>query len=234
MAGSSWSACPREILVQCFTTQADNLDNVSANATCKAWHDALLAAAELITAMSVCDGPLSNQTRLLHNFPNLQTVKIVMAAVASKGSDFHTDSPNNGQHSQQQAVWLPISCTCLIMEDFSNAGSSENLSNLQEVHIQAARMPLMSFASLGSLQNLLALTIAGGREPGQNALITGSIVNLPKGLTLPAAPSPAGLQCLKQTVRLKHVAIAKREGRSLACLLQCCVFNPKLCSCSCI
>ena len=183
MAGSSWSACPREILVQCFTTQADNLDNVSANATCKAWHDALLAAAELITAMSVCDGPLSNQTRLLHNFPNLQTVKIVMAAVASKGSDFHTDSPNNGQHSQQQAVWLPISCTCLIMEDFSNAGSSENLSNLQEVHIQAARMPLMSFASLGSLHNLLALTIAGGNEPGQKALISGSIVDLPKGLT---------------------------------------------------
>ena len=106
-----------------------------------------------------------------------------MAAGSTKGSDFHVDSPNNGQHSQQQAVWLPISCTCLIMEDFSNAGSSENLSNLQEVHIQAARMPLMSFASLGSLQNLLALTIAGGREPGQNALITGSILDLPKGLT---------------------------------------------------
>ncbi len=183
MAGSSWSACPREILVQCFATQADYLDNVSADATCKAWHDALLAAADLITDMSVCDGPLSNQTHLLHKFPNLQTIKIVMAAGSTEGFDFHTDSPNNGQHSQQQAVWLPTSCTCLIMEDFSNAGSSENLSNLQEVRIQAARMPLMSFASLGSLQNLLVLTIAGGREPGQNALITGSIVDLPKGLT---------------------------------------------------
>ncbi len=57
------------------------------------------------------------------------------------------------------------------------------LSNLQEVHIQAARMPLMSFASLGSLHNLLALTIAGGHESGQKALITGSIVDLPEGLT---------------------------------------------------
>lgn len=183
MAGSSWSACPREILVQCFATQADYVDNVSADATCKAWHDALLAAAELITDMSVCDGPLSNQTHFLRRFPNLQSINIGMAAGSIEGSDFHTDFPNSGQHSQQQAVWLPTSCTRLIVEDFSNSGSSKNLSSLQEVRIQAARTLSMSFASLGSLQNLLALTIAGGREPGQHALIAGSIVDLPKGLT---------------------------------------------------
>lgn len=42
MAESDWSACPLEILVQCFATQADYFDNKAADATCKAWHDAML------------------------------------------------------------------------------------------------------------------------------------------------------------------------------------------------
>jgi len=62
MAESDWQACPREILVQCFATQADYFDNNSADATCKAWHDAMLGVTELLTDISVCDGPVSNQT----------------------------------------------------------------------------------------------------------------------------------------------------------------------------
>ena len=183
MAGSSWSACPLEILVQCFATQADfTLSNVSADATCKAWQDALLAVADLITDMSVCNGPLSNQTHLLHKLPNLQTIKIIQAAGFIEGSDFHRGSLNNRRHSQQQAVRLPTSCTCLIMEEWQLAGNLD-LSNLQELHIQAARLPLISFAGLASLQKLLVLKIVGGHERGKNALVTGSIVDLPKGLT---------------------------------------------------
>ena len=47
MAESDWQACPREILIQCFASQADYFDNNSADATCKAWHDAMLGVTYL-------------------------------------------------------------------------------------------------------------------------------------------------------------------------------------------
>jgi len=106
-----------------------------------------------------------------------------------------------------------------------NAFSS--FTKLQTLHLGHS-----SFVSLPQLPiSLTELDLSGSNVADLNRLPI--LTNLQK-LTLPAAPSPAGLQCLKQTVRLKHVAIVKREGRSLACLLQCCVFNPELCSCSCI
>ncbi|KAL0044615.1 hypothetical protein WJX82_002847 [Trebouxia sp. C0006] len=55
----------------------------------------------------------------------------------------------------------------------------------------------------------MELDLSGSKVVVLNILPT--LTNLQK-LTLPATPSPAGLQCLKQTVRLKHVAIVKREG----------------------
>lgn len=38
MAESDWSACPREILHQCFVTQTDYYDNKAAGLSCKACH----------------------------------------------------------------------------------------------------------------------------------------------------------------------------------------------------
>ena len=70
-----------------------------------------------------------------------------------------------------------------------------------------------SFVSLPQLPNSLTeLDLSGSKVGDLTRLAT--LINLQK-LTLPATPSPpAGLQCLKQTPRLKHVAIVKREGRS--------------------
>ncbi|KAL0032965.1 hypothetical protein WJX77_008624 [Trebouxia sp. C0004] len=45
MAESDWSACPREILYQCFAIQTDYYDNKPADLTCRAWHDEMLGVA---------------------------------------------------------------------------------------------------------------------------------------------------------------------------------------------
>lgn len=69
-----------------------------------------------------------------------------------------------------------------------------------------------SFVSLPQLRSSLTeLDLSGSKVGDLTRLAT--LINLQK-LTLPATPSPAGLQCLKQTPRLKHVAIVKREGGS--------------------
>ena len=162
MAESDWQACPREFLVQCFATQADYFDNNSADATCKAWHDAMLGVTELLTAISVCGGPVSNQTHLLHNFPNLQTIKIAHAAGP-------TQQNGNMQHR--------------ILGHFCQVVEQKKLSNLQELHIQTACCIMTPLTSLTSLKELLVLTVAGGEQEEEAAYIMGRIVDLPRGIT---------------------------------------------------
>ena len=162
MAESDWQACPREILVQCFATQADYFDNSSADATCKAWHDAMLGVTELLTDISVCDGPVSNQTHLLHNFPNLQTIKIVHAA-----------GPTQQYGDRQQASIFPFMYQMLW--HFRQVVKQNKLSNLQELHIQTACRPTISLTSLTSLKKLLVLTVAGGEQEEETVYIMGRI-----------------------------------------------------------
>ncbi len=98
--------------------------------------------------------------------------------------------------------------------------------------VQTLHLGHSSFISLPQLPiSLTKLDLSGSKVADLTSLPT--LTNLQK-LTIPATPFPAGLQCLKQTVRLKHVAIVKHEGRLLACLVQCCLFNPKFCSRPCI
>ncbi len=90
-----------------------------------------------------------------------------------------------------------------------------SLTNLQSLHLGHP-----SFVSLPQLPtSLTELDLSGSKVVDLTSLPT--LTNLQK-LALPAKPSPAGLQCLKQTVRLKHVAIVEREGRLFVCLLQGC------------
>ena len=84
------------------------------------------------------------------------------------------------------------------------------LTNLQSLHLGHP-----SFVSLPQLpSSLTELDLSGSKVADLTSLPT--LTNLQK-LTLPAAPSSAVLQCLKQALRLKHVAIVEREGR-LFCL----------------
>ena len=170
MAESDWQACPREILLQCFATQADYFDNNSADAACKAWHDAMLGVTELLTDISVYDGPVSNQTRLLHNFPNLQTIKIVHAA---------GPTPPHGNRQQVSVFAVKY----WMSGHFCQIVKQNKLSNLQELHIQTACHPLMSLASFTSLKKLLVLTVAGGEQEEETVYITGHMVDLPRAIT---------------------------------------------------
>lgn len=168
MAESDWSACPHEILVQYY------FDNKAADATCKAWHDAMLGVAEFLAEIPVCDGPIGCQTPLLHKFPNLLTVKIVQA------DDIQHDD------IRQRTMTLPLSCTYLTLGQFRHAGTVsplDQLSTLQELHFQTAWHPMISFASLTSLKKLLVLTVAGDPQERENVMVTGSIVDLPRGIT---------------------------------------------------
>ncbi len=135
----------------------------------------MLGVNELLTDISVCDGPLRNQTHLLHNFPNLRTIKMIQAADATQPYD-----------TRQQAISLPLSCTCLMLGQFRYPGTFwplDKLSDLQELHIQTAWYPMISFASLRSLKKLLVLTVAGGPQENETVIITGSIVDLPRDIT---------------------------------------------------
>jgi len=107
---------------------------------------------------------------------------------------------------------MPVTATS------QNAFSS--FTNLQTLHLGHS-----SFVSLPQPPtSLTELDLSGSKVADLTSLPT--LTNLQK-LTLPSAPSPAGLQCLKQTVRLKHVAIVKREGRLLTSLLHSCLLNPE-------
>ena len=170
MAESDWQACPREILIQCFATQADYFDNNSADAACKAWHDAMLGVTELLTNISVSDGPVSNQTRLLHNFPNLQTIKIVYVAGSTQ------------PYGNRQEVRV-VPFMLWMLGHFCQIVKQNKLSNLRELHIQTACHPMMSLDSFTSLKKLLVLTVAGGEQEGETVYIIDHIVDLPRAIT---------------------------------------------------
>ncbi|DBB01992.1 TPA: hypothetical protein ACH3X1_000577 [Trebouxia sp. C0004] len=114
--------------------------------------------------MSFCDGPIRSQPHLLHNFPNLQTIKIVQAAGAI------------------QRYGNKI-CMYRMLRHFGHIAMQNKLSYLQELHIQTACRPMMSLASLTSLKKLPVLTGAGGAQAEENLYIMGRIMNLPRGIT---------------------------------------------------
>ncbi len=90
-----------------------------------------------------------------------------------------------------------------------------SLTNLQSLHLGHA-----SFVSIPQLpSSVTELDLSASKVVDLTSLPT--LTNLQK-LTLPAAPSSAVLQCLKQAVRLKHVASIERKGELSVCLIQCC------------